>query len=344
MKDGFSCAVSGFAGMEQEILRLRNTNRDNSETAAYLSWRYQSVPGAPTPCVYWLLTAQGERIGMAAAIFRPYWVQGVRTQVAVIGDISLDARWRGRGLGQELLRFMTQHLDENFPAHPALVIPTESARRSLERCGWETAGSLAPWVCVVDAADYLRPYTFSTLLAQLLARALRAGARAFVGRHVPRDGTLQVSDLPDSSIGEQARALAAAGAATRDLGAQVLGWRYTRHPHTAFRFATLSRAGVARAFLAFEESTQPGTCAIYDLWATSAADARALLALFMRRALTAAQLKSVRILLDERHPWRAELRRLGFIARPAEAVFQAHSRDGAAARLEWRLSQGDKDT
>jgi hypothetical protein len=178
----------------------------------------------------------------------------------------------------------------------------------------------------------------------VLARGLRAGARAFVSRHVPRDGTLQVSDLPDSSIGEYARAQAAAGVATRDLAAQVLGWRYTRHPHTAFRFATLSRRGVARAFLAFEESTHPGTCAIYDLWATSAADARALLALFLRRALTAAQLKSVRILLDERHPWRAEVRRLGFIPRPTEAVFQVHSGDGGAARLNWQLTQGDKDT
>jgi GNAT superfamily N-acetyltransferase len=344
MSDAISCAVSGFAGMEQEILRLRNTNRDNSETAAYLSWRYQSAPGALPPRVYWLLTAQGERIGMAAAIFRPYWVQGTLAQVAVIGDISLDARWRGRGLGQQLLRFMTQHLDENFPAHPALVIPTESARRALEHCGWATAGSLAPWVCVVDAADYLRPFTRSTHLARALARVARAGSRAFVGRHVPRDGTLQVSDLPDTSIREAVRAQAAAGVATRDLNAQVLGWRYTRHPHTAFRFATLSRAGVARAFLAFEESTHPGTCVIYDLWATSAADARALLALFMRRALMAAQLKSVRVLLDERHPWRAELPRVGFIARPAEAVFQVHSRDGSAARLDWQLSQGDKDT
>lgn len=343
MKEGTSCMVSAFAGMEQEILRLRNTNRDNSETTAYLNWRYQSTTGAPSPCVYWLLSATGERIGMAAAIFRPYWVQGTLTQVAVIGDISLDSRWRGRGLGEQLLRFMTQHLDENFPTHPALVIPTESARRSLERCGWVTAGSLAPWVCVVDAADYLTPFVRSTLLARIVARAVRAGARAFVRRHVPRDGTLQVSDLPGPAIGEGGRAWGAAVAA-RDLSAQVLGWRYTRHPHTAFRFATLSRAGVARAFLVFEESTHPGTCSIYDLWAASAADVRALLALFMRRALTAAQLKNVRVLLDERHPWRAELRRLGFIARPAEAVFQVHSRDGLGAQLNWQLTQGDKDT
>jgi GNAT superfamily N-acetyltransferase len=344
MTSAVTCVVTGFEGMEQEILRLRNTNRDTSETAAYLSWRYQSAADCPPPCVYWLLTDAGERIGMAAAIFRPYLVKGRLTQVAVIGDISLDARWRGRGLGQKLLQFMTQHLDASFPGQPALVIPTESARRALAACGWSTAGSLAPWVCVVDAADYLRPFTRSAALARLLARGVRVVSRAFVSRHVPLGGTLKVSDLPDASIGPQARAQAATGIVTRDLDAQLLGWRYTRHPHTAFRFATFSRAGVARAFLAFEESTHPGTCAVYDLWALSAADARALLALFMRRALTAAQLTSVRVLLDERHPWRAELRRLGFIARPVEAVFQVHSSDGSAAHLTWQISQGDKDT
>ena len=55
---------------------------------------------------------------------RPYRFENERVFTAVIGEISLDARWRGRGLGQVLLRFMTQHLDQHFPRAPALVIPT----------------------------------------------------------------------------------------------------------------------------------------------------------------------------------------------------------------------------
>ena len=45
----FSCAVTGFAGMESEILRLRNTNRESSETLAYLTWRYRASANAPPP-------------------------------------------------------------------------------------------------------------------------------------------------------------------------------------------------------------------------------------------------------------------------------------------------------
>ena len=94
---------------------------------------------------------------MAAAIFRSYWVRGSVTTVAVIGDISLDTRWRGRGLGQVLLRFMTQHLDENTPRY-GLVIPTESARRSLAKVGWTTAGELGSLVFVLDAEPYVRRF------------------------------------------------------------------------------------------------------------------------------------------------------------------------------------------
>ena len=239
---------------------------------------------------------------------------------------------------------MTQHLDENYPAYAALVIPTESARRALERVGWVAAGSLAPLVYVVDAARYLQPFTRSAALARAVARVIRACLRPLIRRHAPHEGTLKVSDLPDASIEALNSTHMERQCVTRDLASASLSWRYTRHPHTQFRFATLKRAGHARAFLVFEESTHPGTCVMYDLVAASTTDLRSLLALFMLRASSSARVTSLRVLLDEAHPWREELRRLGFIARPAEAVFQVHAREADVAGWGWRVSQGDKDT
>ena len=60
---GFSCTVTGSDGQEQEILRLRNANRDSPETLEYIDWRYQSSPDAPEPRVFWLLSPDGQRIG-----------------------------------------------------------------------------------------------------------------------------------------------------------------------------------------------------------------------------------------------------------------------------------------
>src|SRR5439155_3477843 len=101
-----SCTVTGFGGFEQEILRLRNSNRGTPETSEYLRWRYEVAPDTAEPCVFWLFDSAGERIGMAAAIFRWYRINGVRVQVAVIGDISVESKWRNRGFGQVLLRYL----------------------------------------------------------------------------------------------------------------------------------------------------------------------------------------------------------------------------------------------
>jgi GNAT superfamily N-acetyltransferase len=339
-----TCTVTGFAGMEAQILRLRNANRENPETLAYLNWRYQSSPEAPAPCVFWLLDPAGEPIGMASAIFRPYWLEGACVQTAVIGDISLDARWRRRGLGQVLLRYMTQHLETHFPSHPALVIPTESARRALAQVGWVTAGSLAPLVYVLDFAPYAQRILRSGVLARGVSRAIRAGVRPLIRRRAPRDGALHVGDVPDASLPAFVRGLSDTGAVARDLGPRSVNWRYTQHPHTQFRFATFRRAGETRGFLVFEDSSAAGTCAVYDLAAAGAQDLQAMLALFMLRSFATPRLVSLRVLLDEQHPWRSELQRLGFIARPTEAVFQVHSGDGRAACWSWRVTQGDKDT
>jgi GNAT superfamily N-acetyltransferase len=340
----FSCAVTGFDGFEQEILRLRNANRDRPETLEYLNWRYRCAPDAPQPRVFWLLSPEGQRVGMASVVFRPYWINRARVQTAVVGDISLDTRWRGRGLGQLLLGFMTEYLDEHFPRQPAFVIPTEAARRALARVGWVTAGSLVPYVYVLDATHYARAFVRSGWLAIRIARQIRGFARTVANLSAPRDGSLRLKDALDESLAEFARGLPASGGAVHDLGPDSLNWRYAQHPNTRFTFASFTRSGETRGFLVFEDNTLEQTCSIYDLVAKTPSDMRAMLALFVLRSLSTASLATLRVLLDERHPCRTYLRRLGFIARRPESVFQVHSRSEMAERLAWCVTLGDKDT
>src|SRR5690242_4981945 len=75
---GFHCEVTCFHGFEDEILRLRNANRERAETLEYLFWRYQFTADAPEPRIFWLLSPDRERVGMAAVIFRPYRVNKIR--------------------------------------------------------------------------------------------------------------------------------------------------------------------------------------------------------------------------------------------------------------------------
>jgi GNAT superfamily N-acetyltransferase len=342
--DGFSCTVTGFEGFEQEILRLRNANRDHPETLDYLNWRYQSSPDAPPPRVFWLSAPDGERIGMGSAVFRPYWIEGVRVQIAVLGDISLGRQWRGRGLGLRLIRFMTAWLDEQFPHQPAFVIPTEPARRTLLKAGWVSRGTLVPHVYVLDGTHYVRMLFGSNWLASRIALPMRWVARSLAQLQVPRDGTLRLTKVLDDPLLEFARRLPASKGAVRDMGPESLRWRYAQHPHTRFSFGTFSRAGQLRGWLVFEDASLEQSCSIYDAAATSRADLRAMLALFILRGLNTMGLASLRIVFNEDHPWKSCLRGLGFIARRADTVFQVHSSDGTGEALAWCVTQGDKDT
>jgi hypothetical protein len=341
---GFYCEVTGFEGFEQEILRLRNANREHPETLEYLRWRYQVLPDAPPTRVFWLLTPDGERIGMGSAVFRPYWLERARTQIAVLGDISLDVPWRGRGLGLRLMRFMTGWLDEHFPGRAAFVIPTEAAQRSLTAAGWVTLGELVPHVYLLDTTRYVRALVRSGWLAAHIARPLRGIARLLARRHVPRGGVLRVTDNLEQSLLEFAAATPTAGGAVHDIGPETLRWRYAQHPHTRFSFATFSRAGQVRGLLVFAEDTLDQSYSIYDFAALSTADLRAMLALCILRGLAKPECNALRIQLGEHHPDAACFRGVGFIARHADTVFQVHSSDGTAERLVWHVTPGDKDT
>lgn len=339
-----SCTVTTFGESEPQILQLRNANRERPETLDYLRWRYERARGCPDPCIYWLLSSAGEHIGMASAIFRPYYVDGRREPLAVIGDISLDARWRGRGLGRTLLRFMTSHLKQHYPRQAAFVIPTESARRALAACGWHTAGTLSPLVYVLEPASYLKSLVRYTPLARALAVPIRSCSHLWVSRYVPRHASLHLSDSLADLPGPLPRQTALHGIAVRDLSAEMLSWRYERHPHTRFIFASLQDGGLVKALLVFDDCTLDGSCTIYDLLAQTVEDLRGLVALFILYTLSLRRFTTLRGALDARHPARSCLRRLGFVARPDDAVFQVYSASGVAEGLQWWISQGDKDT
>ena len=100
-----------------------------------------------------------------------------------------------------LLRSMTAHLEQQFPQHPALVIPTESARRTLASVGWQTRRC--------PGAARLRPGPGplrATMAAQRDPGKVRGALRpcapngVWVRRHVPRSGTLHLSDTMEDAL------------------------------------------------------------------------------------------------------------------------------------------------
>jgi GNAT superfamily N-acetyltransferase len=337
----FLCAVTEYGGFEAEVLALRNANRDRQETQLYVDWRYHRMADAPPPVVFWLRTADGDRIGMASIIFRPYWIGNRQVRVAVVGDISVSKGWRGRGLGRMLLGFMTDYLKEHFPDHPALVIPTESARRSLHAIGWKTGGQIDSYVFVLDATQRLQSLLHNGWVARALGRGFRSAIRAVLHRHVRDDCSLQCDVSIDESMATLWQDLPRSDRVARDLSFPALTWRYIEHPRTRFLAAKLNQGDRLRGFMIFDVDAQQRSCSVYDVIARSPQDCSCMMALFLTHALDRGELATVRIALDNNHPYRKCLRTMGFFVRSPAAPYQVHWCSEAAE--EWTLSSGDKD-
>jgi hypothetical protein len=338
-----TCLVTDYAGNEQEVLRLRNANRDKPETKEYVDWRYQKATGAPAPKVFWLLSPSGERVGMASLIYRPYTCNGKPMHVAVLGDISIVQSLRGRGLGQRLLRFTSDYMDQHSADNHGFVIPTEAARRSLAAVGWTAGGDLIPHVLAIDPAAQLRTMLRSAWLTQRACAIYRRLVQILLRRHLVKGATLQFVSEPDETLGELWRNSPKNGRVMRDLGVHSLTWRYSTHPHTNFTFAKLMLAGELRAYMVLTVDEQSRACSIYDLLAKSTADLCCLLALYAIGAMERKEVRTLRISVDDKHPYRPSIRRLGFVSRSPGAPFQYRPRSAMAATTPWMITSGDKD-
>lgn len=339
---GFEVALTGIAGYEAEVLRLRNANRSEAKSMEYVLWRYRQQEGVPEARIAWLVDASGSAVGMAACVFRPFCIDGAVSDVGVLGDISLDEGLRGRGLGQRLLFALTRELERAGPSGRAFVIPTQAARRSLDALGWRRAGSLIPYVCPIDPARHLGAFGRSRILAAAITLPARSALSLLVGVQRSRDVTLHDAGF-DAQFEELWRDLPKSGLVMSDRSCSTLCWRYASHPSRQFHLARLDRAGSLRGYVVFEEQESEQAVSIQDLVVADVADLRGLLAGFMKHCLAREWVSSIRISLNERHPYSGHLFRLGFMRRAASGEFQVFEPRGNGFPGHWWLMPGDKD-
>ena len=341
----YQFAVTGYAGFAGEILRLRNANRSAAQTAAYLDWRYAVSPGAPEPKIVWVRDDAGHSRGMAALIFRPFWLNGELQYIAVLGDISLDSELRGKGLGRCLLKFMTDYLDQSHPERLAMVIPNEAAERSLTHVGWMVGGRLVPYVFVLNPEAKLPSILKGSHLGVGVARAASKAMASVHRWHLRAGYSLSVVDTLDDSFDVFWKRYPKTRLLLSDRGIETLSWRYVDHPQNKFGFAKLEHDGRFMGYLVYERSGATPMCSVYDFILLEHSDLPCLLALFVKHCADQGSIDTIRLLLVGEHPYRRQLWKLGFIAREDAGVFQLYG-PKAQARLresKWFLTYGDKD-
>ncbi len=339
--EGFRCVIEPYEGTELRVLEMRNQIREVAQTREFLNWRYERSAGAPPSEVCWLRSAAGEDVGMAGIIHRPYWSGMRRIWLPVVGDIGLRPQLRGKGVGRVLLEGLTRHLRAQLTDGPALVIPTEMARRGLAAAGWQTAGILVPHVFPITAdgalPDMLRGETLARVVGRVYARAV--GSLLRVGR-VAKPALVDAADF-DSGFDALCDELPRANLVQRAYGSASLTWRYARHPY--YRFAVCKLMLGERLAGYIVHSRDRDDCAIADLAVADPSLQRPFLAEFLLRALDKQEYRAVRVVISDKHPARSVLRRLCFIPRPAVAEFQALPAIAAGTPPDWALSLGDKD-
>jgi hypothetical protein len=282
---------------------------------------------------------------MAAAIFRAYWVNGVFSRVAVVGDISLDEGLRGKGIGQQLLAGLSRHLEQRLLGGCAFVIPTEVARRSLDLIGWRTAGELIPYVCPINPAIRLKKLAGEKVLAARLCGPVPSLISLVLRLQMGKGSAIEVVEEFGEKFDNLWARVLKSGWILSDKGCTSLTWRYRDHPNHRFRVAQLVRGGELRGFVVFETEQAEQESTIHDIVVADQADLPCMLALFLLHCIERGDLAAVRLTLSDRHPYASQLWRLGFVARASQGVFQVLDPLSPNPGIEgvWCLTAGDKD-
>jgi len=340
----YKFTTTGYIGYEQDVLRIRNANRDIPKTLEESAWRYQSLVGAPEPKVFWVHDAAGRAVGMASVIYRLYWVDSKPEYFGILGDISLTSELRGRGLGKELILFVNRYLDTSVPARLGFIIPNLAAEKTVASVGWKAEGRHILYVMPVSLWAKIRKMTGlppakakHSFFADILKR--------FLSSYVPNGYSLQSIDKLDKEFDRFWELYPKSGLALEDRSAASLKWRYLDYPERNFTIMALRYQDEFAGYAVVKFSDDQRTCEIYDLLIAKPHRVECLIAALVIQCMQLAFIIEVRIILSDKHPYRAHLGRLGFLRRASLGAYQLYGSCGMTINrdLAWMITAGDKD-
>ncbi len=337
----FTVQVTGYSGHEEMVIAVSGAARENPQTRGHADWRYERLPGAPEPRIFWLCPRDAPPVGMVGLCYRPYWVDGTLKFVAVLGDISLEAVFRGQGLGKKLYREVNAWIESHEPGI-GLVLPNTPARKGLEACGWEFAERRIPWVYVVNPRRRLSPFVGAGL-ARVLGELWRRRCLRRTAGSCTHEISHEVCSGFDPWFDEFWRERGKGGRIVRDRGVASLSWRYSRHPGRRFEIVRFLRGGVWIGYLV--AAADEGDIQLFECESLDETFTPAILTYWLRRVAETANVEFVRTIVNEHNPVGAALRAAGFVPRAEAGVLGTLVGRGSPARAQcvWCLTPGDKD-
>jgi hypothetical protein len=343
MADEFSFSITAYEGFEEEALRLLNENRYEHHTRQHLDWRYLGQKSEKAAAIYWIQSSNGDRVGMAGLIFRPYWVGGRLLNFAVLGDISLNAEFRGRGLAQKLFEFINVEIEKQS-IFCAFVMPNVAAENVLTASRWEVRQRLIAFTYLLNPKHriyaVIKSRTFANIFGTLffflanlkLKFEKTAGFSAIEVRQV------------DNSFDSFWTEFDKEGFVIGDKSVSTLRWRYLEHPQLRFDTYKLMLQDKLIGFIICNRS-KDNVCYVYDFLVSNLKYVRSAMLAFVIELVKKRAPDSIRLTLNESHPYSKELLKTGFVRRQPEGVIQTYSPSASSMlqSCDWLIHAGDKD-
>ena len=341
MKNKIFFSITGYQGYEREILRILNENREDSHTRSYMDWRYLGEKSSISPKIFWINAKDGSRIGMCSLIFRSYWINGKIDNFAVMGDISLNSEYRGKGYGKKLFEFVNSVIDRESVSC-ALVIPTDAAKKSLVSAGWKIKEPL------IACAFLLNPYAniYKKLKSQFIANQLNFLYRKFIWLiihcQILKGFKVETVDGIDEGFERFWNLFGKSNQIIRDRNIETLKWRYLNHPTDRFKIAKIFYYTNLMGLIIYKEINN--TCFIYEFMTLDNKKIRQLIFSFIRSFMKIQKIEVIRTTLNKNHPYFKAIVRTGFIKREKEDLLIYAPIEGSVMNsYSWFVTSGDKD-
>lgn len=343
MIDQFSFSVTGYTGYEEEIIAIRNRNRDFRQTREYLDWRYLGETTDRPPIVFWIRDSDGKPLAMASLIFRLHIVNARKLYFGVLGDVSVNEEHRRQGLFTRLLNRINEYIIENkLPT--AFVITTRQVREILTRAGWTTVGKVAPFICLSQPAAKLPRLFKVPVLGTLASTTLRAIMRLSATWQTKPEISLRNASDFDAEFQKFWDELPKENRILHDRSISALTWRYRNQPGGNYSIGKFYK-GESFVGYVVTEMMEGNVCLLTDFLVASSSLVKPCLAAFLLEKLSDKSISTIRIALVDGSEFARGLWQLGFFPRSEIFFFQVYHPEDECIRdsSKWFVTAGDKD-
>ena len=336
---------------KDELLELRNANRDTKRDEIYLDWRYLKRPCQIEPIIVWAHSNGGEVVGALSLVPHHYSIYNKECTLGVLGDISVVPKWRGKGVAREMFQFLDR-LDEVKRLKGCVVLPNKDAAKPLERSGWLYISPIERYVKAINVEykirSLLKPKWLSSIVCESFNKLLyifSAESLLRVPNNYEGEIVSRIDDRFDALWNNFNKREIIIGCRNQ----AYLRWRYLEHPLIKYSFFTLKNStNELLGYIVFH--IKGDTVYISDLLCGNGHALYAyLLFYFLQFVRNAKQVSKVTIGISKNDLCTFPLRWFGFFNRSDhQEVMISFEKSGQDNILfnknKWFLTAGDKDT